>query len=162
MTIAEVRTDSRTTYEATLDVRFGCHYNEMNARLYRHLDYFFGFVGLFGGSSAFIAALGSYRTLGMIAGASVAAIAVAERLVGPVAKAIAHEEHQRRFSALGMEADSLELSALDRELKGLQGSGPSGFHSLKIPAYNINLIANGRPDRVVAATRWERLMALLA
>lgn len=162
MTNAAVRTDSRTIYEALLDVRFGRQYNDLNARLYRRFDLFFGFVGLFGGSSAFIAALGEYRTLGVIAGAAIAALAVVERLVMPVEKAIAHEELGRRFSALDEEAGTLDLPTLERELKRLQGTGPSGFYSLKIPAYNANLLANGRPDCTVLASRWERFIALLA
>lgn len=162
MTNAAVRTDNRTIYEATLDVRFGCHYNDMNARLYRRLDLCFGFVGLFGGSSAFIAALGQYRTLGVVAGATIAALAVVERLVRPVEKAIEHEECRRRFSDLDQRIDALDLPVLERELKRLQGSGPSGIHSLKIPAYNANLLANGRPDCVARASIWARCVALLA
>lgn len=162
MSDTHARVDTRTLYEATLDVRFGQHYNDLNARFYRRLDLVFGFAGLFGGSGALIAALGEYKTLGIITGAIVAAIAVIERLVRPVEKAVLHDEFKSHFANLDILADDLDLIGLDRALKKLQNDGPTGFHVLKIPAYNCNLRANGRPDYIQPLTRWERFITALA
>jgi hypothetical protein len=162
MASTDIRTDSRTIEEATLDVRFGQHYNDLNARLYRRLDFGFGFVGLFGGTGAFVAALGEYRTLGLIAGAVLAASAVIERLVRPVEKAVEHDACRLRFADLDARIEQLALADVERELKRLQSTGPSGFHALKIPAYNVNLIANGRPDFVLNESRWAKFLGNLA
>ena len=97
------RLDERSLYEAEMDIKYGIRFNEMNARFYRRLDFIFGFVGLFAGSGAFLAAIGEYRTLGIITGALVAAIAVIERLAQPIEHAIGHEMsilHQGTTSAI--------------------------------------------------------------
>ena len=162
MTHNTPRTDSRTKYEATLDVRFGLCYNDMNARLYRRFDSIFGFVGLFGGSGALIAAIGGYKPLGIVAGALVAALAVIERLVRPIEKAVLHDDFKARYASLNARMSDAELPDIERDLVTLQAQAPSGFHALKLPAYNANLLANGRPDYMANTSRWQRFMALLA
>lgn len=162
MTNIHVRADVRTKYEAILDVRYGQCYNDLNARLYRRLDMFFGFVGLFGGSGALIAAIAEYKTLGVVTGAAVAAVAVIERLVGAVEKAIRHEEFKKEYAALNATADELELAEIDRQLRRLQGEGPTGLHSLGRPAYNLMVKANGRPDYAVQLTKSERIFCFFA
>jgi len=162
LTDERVRIDERTKYEAILDVRYGQCFNDLNARLYRRLDFLFGFVGLFGGSGALIAAIGQYKTLGVLTGAAVAAIAVIERLVTAVEKAVRHEDFKKEYAGLNAEADRLELSEIDQRLRKLQADGPSGFRTLGRPAYNLNVTANGRPDYVVALTRYERVFRFLA
>jgi hypothetical protein len=157
-----VRTDDRTKYEAILDIRYGQCYNDLNARLYRRLDLAFGFVGLFGGSGALIAALGEYKAAGVVAGALVAAVAVIERLVRPVEKAVEHDAAKKKYAALNISADDLVLAEIDRELKQLQADAPGGFRSLAKVAYNTNVTANGRPDYALGLTRWERLANLVA
>jgi hypothetical protein len=158
----DVRNDSRTKYEAILDVRFGQRYNDLNARLYRRLDLVFGFVGLFGGSGALIAAIAQDRAWGIATGALGAAVAVIERLVGAIEKAVKHDEFKRKYAELNVEADELELSEIERQLRQLQADAPSGFHSLLKPAYNVNVAANGRPDYALGLTRWERTVHLFA
>lgn len=157
-----IRTDERTKYEAILDVRYGQCYNELNARFYRRLDLLFGFVGLFGGSGALIAAIAEYKTLGVITGAAVAAIAVIERLVGAIEKAVRHEDFKKKFASLNIEADHLEFAEIERRLRELQADGPSGLHTLGRPAYNLTVTANGRPDYTVALSRWERAFCFVA
>ena len=43
----------RTTYEATMDVRYAIVFHRMNERLYNRMDAFMGAVGLIFGSAAF-------------------------------------------------------------------------------------------------------------
>jgi hypothetical protein len=162
MTDMTVRADNRTIYEATLDIRYGCRFNDMNARLYRSMDFMFGFIGLFGGSGALIAAIGGYKALGVIAGALIAAVAVIERLVRPIEKAVEHDDAKRRYADLSARASEITLQELDKELTALQANAPSGFSALEIPAYNANLLANGRPEYSVEASAWQKTIAFFA
>lgn len=162
MTDIHIRTDSRTKEESILDIKFGVCYNDLNVRLYRRLDLLFGFVGLFGGSGALIAAIGAYKELGVVAGAAVAGVAVIERLIGSVEKAVRHEEVKRKYSALLIKSDGLDFAEVERRLQKLQCNSPSGFHSLLAPAYNKNVRANGRPDYMLKLSTWERVVAFFA
>lgn len=152
----------RSHYEAVLDVRYGLRFNELNERLYRRLDLLFGFVGLFGGTSAFVAVVGSAPVLAACASALVAASAVIERLVRPVEKAVAHAEFRRRFGDLDARSGALDLVAVDAELRRLQADGPLGFAALARPAFNANLRSNGRQDALTPESRLERFAAWFA
>lgn len=157
-----VRTDERTKYEACLDIKYGFRFNDMNARLYRHLDGFFGFVGLFGGTAAATSALADFKSGAVAAGLALAACAVVERLVRPVEKAVAHDDAKRRYADLSGRVELLDMATTERELSKLQAEGPDGFATLARPAFNANLKSNGRPDAVVSLSFFERMMAAIA
>jgi hypothetical protein len=162
MTQATPRLDERTKYEAELDVKYGWRYNEMNARFQRRLDFIFGFIGLFGGSGAFIAAIGEYKTLGIVAGAMVAAVAVIERLTHPVEYSIAHDTLKEKYAELLVRLPEMPLADIEKELKQLQAKSPCGLTTLAIPAYNANVLSNGRSDYVIKENAWQKFIALLS
>jgi hypothetical protein len=162
MTQVQPRLDERTKYEAEMEVKFGCRFNEMNARFHRHLDFIFGFVGLFGGSGALIAALGQYKILGIITGAIVAAVAVIERLAHPVEYAIAHDTLKEKYTDLLVRVPDMPLAEIEKELKTLQAKNPCGVTALSVPAYNATVRSNGRTDYVMEETYWQKTVALLA
>jgi len=156
------RSEPRSIYEATMDAKFGIHYNDMNARLYRRLDFLFGFIGLFGGSSALVAAIGNYQALGIASGAAIAACAVIERLVASTEKALRHDDYKRRFGALVARCSQLTLEQIDQELITLQTEAPSGFHALKVPAYNALVKANSQVKYLLPQSTWENIMERIA
>ncbi|ONN64811.1 hypothetical protein BTM36_22175 [Herbaspirillum sp. VT-16-41] len=145
-----------------MDLKFGIRFNEMNACFYRRLDFIFGFVGLFAGSGAFLAAIGEYRTLGIVTGALVAAVAVIERLAQPIEHAIGHAALKERYAEVLSRTDEMELPAIERELRLLQAKSPTGLSALSVPAYNANVLSNGRSDYVMPTNLWQRFVALLA
>src|SRR5204862_2065210 len=101
-TMAETfaRPDGRTHYEAVLDVRYGSRYSDLCARFYEHLDMLFGFVTLVGGTAAFTAFFQKDSALMAIAGFSLGAIAIIERLVCAPRKAERHCQAKDKFAAL--------------------------------------------------------------
>lgn len=152
----------RSKPEAILDVRYGARFGEMNERYYRHLDTFFGFVGLFGGTSVVVGIAASNPTLSAMSGAVVAACAIVERLVRPVEKALEHCTCKKRFADLDARSAMLSLEDIDSELRRLQMDAPIGISALAIPAFNANLKSNGLENAVVAETIWQRLVNCLA
>ena len=159
------RTYERTPYEARLDVAYSARYHGMNERFYRHLDVAFGFVGLFGGTAAFTAAIGQWQTVGVVAGAGVAAGAILERLLRPVEKSAEHRLWREKATDLLARIDAGEaptLEAIDPALRQLQGRSPPGLTALEIPAYNANLRTHGRTDATIEQSTWSRMVALLA
>ncbi len=161
----EPRTYERTAYEAKLDVAYGVCFNEINARFYRHLDLIFGFIGLFGGTAVFTAAIGDWQGVSLVAGALVAASAIFERLIRPVEQALRHDEMTRRFVELRVLIEGqpgMSIEAINSGLYALQGSGPSGIASLAPIAYNQVVTSAGRTDFQIEISFWQRLVAVLA
>lgn len=152
----------RSKYEILLDVRYGARFGELNERFYRRLDLLFGFIGLFGGSGAVVGAIGSYPVIAAICGALVAALAIVERLVRPVEKAIEHCAFKKRFADLDARALKMPVDDVEAELRRLQADAPLGIESLSMPAFNANLRSNGRDDAVVKESMWQRTISLLA
>lgn len=160
--MTEAKTYERSLYEATLDVRYGVRFNELNQRFYQRLDLSFGFVGLFGGSFAFVGVITEHPVIAATAAALVAACAVLERLIRPVERALDHAAFRRRYADLDARTSGLDLSELDAELRRLQGEGPSGISGLSVPAHNLNLMSNGRGDVLIPQSAWQRFVAFLA
>lgn len=152
----------RSKFEAILDVRYGVRFGGMNERCYRHLDLFFGFVGLFGGTAVVVGVAASSPTLSAMSGGVVAACAIIERLVRPVEKALEHCACKKRFADLDARSAKLSLEEIDSELRRLQMDPPVGLSSLAIPAFNANLRSNGLDESVVAETISQRLVSLSA
>lgn len=152
----------RSKGEAILDVRYGARFGEMNERYYRHLDLFFGFVGLFGGTAVVVGVAATNPALSAISGGVVAACAVIERLVRPIEKALEHSAYKKRFADLDARSAKLSLEEIDAELRRLQMDAPVGPRSLAIPAFNANLRSNGLEADIVAETLPERLASLFA
>jgi hypothetical protein len=151
----------RTLYEATLDCRFGRQFSLMNARLYQRIDFVFGFVSLFGGSTAFGGAIAQNPTLAGAAGVVLAVASILERLMAPALKAHEFKEHAKRFADLDARAHSMDVAHIDSELRRLQAEGPMGFEALALPAHNANLLSNGHADMVEALPLGSRFLRAL-
>lgn len=162
MTTEPIRTDSRTHYEARNDVAYGIRYNDMNGRLYRRLDAALGFIGMFGGAGAFMAAFAGNKEWGLFIGAVLAAAATWERFLGAVEKAVHHEQAKAAYADLHVAMDGLPLEEVEQRLRRLQGEYRSGIRTLEMPAYNATMRAAGRPDFAQQITRWERFIGFLA
>lgn len=158
-----VRTDPRTHYEATLDVRYAIHWNTLNERLHRHIDAALKFCVLLLGSTAFGAYFVARPELSALAGLLMAIFTIVDVVAAPGRKACAFSEARRRFIDLNARAPALSLEALDLALERLRGECTSaGVRALEPVAYNDNLLASGRPDACMQVTCWSRIVAALA
>lgn len=158
---AASRTDERTTYEAVMDVKYGCVFNRLNQRLYERLDGVLGFVGLAGGSSAIAAGFAGNATAMAWVGGVVAALAIVERLVGAARKAEIHRQAQEAYAELQARCAGMALDAIDRELVALQARFPDGVAGLAEVAFNRNVASNGRAECQLAVPGWGRLLSRL-
>src|SRR5260363_86219 len=134
-------------YEAVLDVRYGWRFIELNERFYQRLDGLLGFICYFGGSATLIGVLAHHPVFTTIASLCVASAGVLNHLISASRKAYAHAIARAKYAALDARAPRLKLEELDAELKRLQGNSPNGIRALSMPAFNTNLLSNGRPDK---------------
>lgn len=158
----DTRAYPRDHYEATLDVRYGIRFNELNERFFRRVRGVFVFATLLVGSSAFGGFLFGRATLVAIAGLAITILTLLDVVINPAEKIARFNEMYRRYTALDARAPELELATLDRELRAIRGEAPQGIEALTEKAYNDNLIANGRPDYAMPTTRWGRVVAWLS
>ena len=161
----EPRIYERTIYEARLDIAYGQRFHELNERFFRHVDFAFGFVGLFGGAAVFSATIGQWPAIAVISSALVAAGAIIERLIRPVDAAAMHRQWREKFADLLMRVDSGEatqLAQIDSGLRLLQGRGPNGVYALAPTAYNLTVASSGRTDYQMPVSTWQRLIAFFA
>jgi hypothetical protein len=152
----------RSKYEALLDVRYGARYAELNGRFYRRLGLFYGFVGIFGGTSVVVSVQTTNAQVALWSGALIAACSILDQLIRPTEKAIDHETAKKRFADLDARSTSLSLEAIDAELRYLQAESPAGIESLSATAYNANLRSNGWTEEAIKRSLWQKLVALLA
>ncbi|CCD28966.1 conserved hypothetical protein [Candidatus Glomeribacter gigasporarum BEG34] len=152
----------RTHYEAVLDVRYGWRFNELNERFYQRLDGLLGFICYFGGSATLIGVLAHHPVFTTIASLCVASAGVLNHLISASRKAYAHAIARAKYAALDARAPRLKLEELDAELKRLQGNSPNGIRALSMPAFNTNLLSNGRPDKIQSLTFWHKWVNLMA
>lgn len=152
---------TRNQAEAVLDAHYGITFNRLNACLYRRIDSFFSLINVVGGSAAFAMVMGGIPYYAGWIGLAIAALAYLEREVKPGQKAVLCEAHAERFGDLAGRAPSLSLVDLDRELLRLQATGPATFASLRMPAYNDNVLSRGYPDSVRPLSVWERCVLWL-
>ncbi len=137
------RTDGRTHYEATIDVRYGMRFNELNARLYNHIDGAISFITMLGTCGAAVSFVNQSPPLAAASGLLLAAVAALGRVIGPARKAEQHAAACRNYAAIDAAAADLTLEQIDARLRPLQASSPGGFRLLAAPAYLDNLRSNG-------------------
>lgn len=159
----ETAAGDATRYERWLDVRYGSHYNRLHARLYGHIATAINLIQIVAGSAAFVAAIQDWRALALAAGLVVAVVGAISAVVDPSGRAARFDVHARRYGALDAVADTLPVPDLEQRLSLLQiDVQPGEVAALEQPAYNRNVIENGRPDAVVRVSRWERAVEALA
>jgi hypothetical protein len=162
MNTNENATYERTHYEATLDVRYGVQFANLSARLYRRIDLMFGAVCLASGTAAFAGAMADRPMVSAVAGATIAAAAILERLIRPVEKAVACEALARRFGDLDAQAGTQSLDALDASLRKLQADPTPCFDGLAVAAHNRNLASHGRAEYALPRSTWCRYLEFFA
>jgi len=153
----------RTRSEALLDVGFGATYNELNSRIYRRAHNWLSFAQAVLGSAAFAFIWAKDVTLSGYAGLAIAVLVGLDVSFDLSGRAAKFEAHARRYKELLRAAPRLGDAELDDMLRALQAEVQDGeIKTLELPAYNRNLLAQGRPDAVVPTSRWQRSIAVLA
>ena len=149
----------RTQAQAVMEVRYACHYGELNERFWRHIDTWLNLLGALGGSAAVAALLGQSLLLSGVAGVVMAVASTCQMVLRPLDRAYDFRDARRAFAALDVRAWSLSLADLDAQLKPLQAESPVGFRWLGMPAFNLCMLANGE-ERAVRPLSWPERIAL--
>lgn len=133
----------RTKNEALFDARYGFRFNDMNATLYRRLDFMLSLVSLSGGAAVFGSAVGGSGTLGAFAGSAITLAGLLAHLIRPSEKAIEHTFAKKSYAELDATSHEMSLEAFDARLRRLQADAPTGIRALAQPAYNATAMSNG-------------------
>ncbi|MDQ2187190.1 hypothetical protein RBI13_18585 [Alcaligenaceae bacterium A4P071] len=152
----------RTNYEASIDVMYGVRFNEMNERFYRRLDSIFSFLSVLGGSAIFASWLGDKPLIAGVLGPAVVVITYIEREVRPAQKAVRCAVQREKFGELASRLPTMDLAAIDKELRLLQSTGPDSMSSLEIPAYNAVMRSHGHTHSVGRVSTMGKVLSLLA
>ena len=144
-------------------IRYSQRLTERTARLYRRAHALGTFFSLLGGSAA-MAAIGHIAPAAAgIAGVVVLAVfQAASGVMRPVDKAVANEADAKRYSALLVEAQTLDEPALRIALAKAQASDAAEIEPLRDVAYNDVVVEIGRPDSAVRLKLRQRILASLA
>jgi hypothetical protein len=138
--------NSRSKYEATLDIRYGMRLHFLHSRMYRHFRAGVAIISLLGGSAALVSALQALPHGILFAGIVVAATSCADIVCGWAEKAARHDVLRRRLADLLARAPGLTLEAIDSELARYEADADDEIESLRLPAYNDNVRSNGHED----------------
>lgn len=144
------------------DFEYGYWFNLLNEGLYRKLDTALNLVQLVGGSAAALAALRNDPQMVVWAGVALATCAALSLLIQPGVKAEQHRVCKAQWRTLKSASASMTDEALRAAVADLQGTGPAGFRSLDVPAYNATLRATGQEDGVRRLSYQQRLVDFLA
>lgn len=87
-----------------------------------------------------------------------AALSIAERLIGASRKAEVHRQASVLFAELDARVAGLTLEQVDAELIRLRAMFPDGIEGLALVAYNKNLLSNGRTDALAGLPLWSRVL----
>lgn len=150
-------------YVLLLDVRYGIFFNRLQSRVYRHILTALGFAQVVAGSAAVVSVVAAIPPLAASAGVVMAALGAVSALIDVGGRSARFDEHARAYGELDAEAAELAIDVLATRLSRLQMTPPEGeIDALANPAYNANLIANGRGDAVVHLSLLECAFAACA
>ena len=152
----------RTKYEAVLDVSYGICWNSLNERLFGRIDWVFGAITLFGGSTIIFTVTADHKLAAAWVSGVVAISAILERSIGATEKRLEHKAMKRRLCELQAKCSSLSLEEIDRDLSLLRADEPTGLRGLDMVAYNQNVRAHGRGSYIERLSLWEWLLSILA
>jgi hypothetical protein len=154
--------NSRSKYEAVLDIRYGIRLHFLHARLYRNLRTGAAIVSLLAGSAAIVSVLQAIPHGVLAAGIIVAVASSGDIVFRWAEKAADHDVLRRRLAQLLAGAPELSLEALDSERARCEADEDDEIESLRVLAYNDNLRSNGHEDLVRAEPLSARLIRFLA
>ncbi|OZI43181.1 hypothetical protein CAL21_20530 [Bordetella genomosp. 4] len=154
--------NSRTHYEAEMDVAYGVRFNELNERFYRRLDSVFSFCGALGGSAVFASWLGDKPLIAGIIGPALVILTYIEREIRPAQKAVRCAVQREKFGALASRTPTTTLVDVDRELRILQSNCPDTIGALEVPAWNAVMRSKGHYDRQLSLNRLSKAAMVLA
>ncbi|WP_161523698.1 hypothetical protein [Chromobacterium haemolyticum] len=157
-----IRTDTRTHYEACIDVVVGQRLAIRHERLNRRLRMLFNFLSLFGGSGAFAGAVSGSPNLTAACGIALAAVSALDFVLSPGEKSWAFTDAAGQYARLRGRMDQLTLEELDRDLRSLQALPGEVLESLRYVAFNDALQECGRMDALTPLTRWQQFMRAIA
>lgn len=151
---------ARTLAQAVSDVRYACHYGELNERFWHHFGTLLNLVGAAGGSSAIAGVLAANAPLNLAAGIALALVSTLQLVLRPGDKAPEFRAARREFLALEARAWSMSVMELDAARKRIEAEAPVGLRWLAMPAWNANAAASGH-ESLVRPLRWVERVALL-
>lgn len=154
--------EPRTLNEAMTDVRYACHYGELNERFWRRLDTTLNLVGAAGGSSAIAGALASNAVLGLAAGVALSIASTLQLVLRPGERAIAFRDARRAFLELHAKGWGLTVTEIDAARMRLEAEAPVGLRWLSMPAWNENVRSIGHEQQVRPLRWYERLAQFVA
>lgn len=149
-------------YTIALDIRYGMCYNHMQARLLSRLDKCLKITEVLLGSTAFVSFINGRAEFAGIAGLLLAIITAVKFAVDFGELAEQAQTQRRRFADLLLIADSLPLDPLRGQLMAVQSGDAPAIESLRLPAYNRNLVEQGRAECVADLSWRERVMQVVA
>lgn len=154
--------ENEIRYTIELDICYGVCYNKLQSRLLSRVERVFKLVEVFLGSMAFVSFMSDRAEFAGIAGLALAIINAFKFAVDFGALASKADVQIRRFSDLSLISENLSISDLRRQLKVVQSGDAPVIESLRLPAYNLNLIEHGRDDCIVPLSWRERFMKSIA
>ena len=149
-------------HDALFDIEYGYWFNQANERLYHRLDVLLNVVQLVGGSAAAWAALQKDPQWVVLAGVALALCAAVSLVVAPAVKAEQHRTCKAQWRQLKARSARLGDDDLVSAVADLQGSGPTGFDALAMPAFNATLRATGHEASVRALSWGQRIVSIAA
>ncbi len=155
--------NERTRYQIELEIRYGMRLDELHRRFYARLASALTFALLLAGSAAFGGYIAALPELAGAAGLVVAALTLAEVVLRPGERGAYASALARQFGVLRATAGELTIDDLSRRLSELQCETlPGEIEALRGVAMNDVLREHGHSDELLALSRWQRVIAVLA
>lgn len=142
------------------EIEFGYWFNQINERVYHHLDVLLNLVQLVGGSAAALAAMQGMPSAVVAAGVALALCAALALLVQPGVKAEQHKACKAQWRILRGKERALTDDELMTAVTDIQASGPGGLGALSDVAYNATVRAMGREDANLPLSRFQKMLVL--
>lgn len=156
-------TNDRTRYQIELEIRYGMRLDELHRRFYARLGSALTFALLLAGSAAFGGFVAAQPAFAGAAGLAVAVLTLIEVVLRPSERAAYASALARQFGALRASAAELTTDDLERRLAVLQCEAlPGEIDALRSVAMNDVLREHGHDDELLAPSRWQRVIAVLA
>lgn len=153
---------ARDKDEAIRCVRYQIRLHFLHHRLYMRIRRFISFASLLLGSTALYGAFKESPAALGVAGIAVAVLGAADLVMDWANRAARHDAWRRRMANLLARSSELQLGEIDRELAELEGDVDDEIESLRKPANNDVLRANGLEVAVQKESVRERLYRFIA